>query len=198
MEASAYNSEIDDLQQRLLEVEEKSISLEHEAQQWKETVEQVETAAKERVTSLQEQLEEKVKTVEQLISKDSEHQLEIDKLRNEHQLEIDKVCAENKALKERLRDEPQSSASVSRTTEWTDSNEASLHNVTKPSFPPQGATSPLSQLSSLSISSLASVNSDEIAGLPVSTSMPTLTSAPLTNTFTVGMNPVAQPFSLSH
>ena len=30
------------------------------------------------------------------------------------------------------------------------------------------------------------------------TSIPALTSAPLTNTFTVGLNPVAQPFSLSH
>ena len=198
LEASAYNSEIDDLQQRLLEAEEKSISLEHEAQQWKETAEQVETAAKERVTSLQEQLEEKAKTVEQLISKDSERQLEIDKLRNEHQLEIDKVCTENKALKECLRDEPQSSATMSRTTEQTDANEASLRNVTKASFPPQGAMSPLSKLSSLLISSLASVNSDEIAGLPVPTSMSALTSTPLTNTFTVGLNPVAQPFSLSH
>ena len=47
LEASAYNSEIEDLWQRLLEAEERSISLEHEAQQWKERVKQVETAAKE-------------------------------------------------------------------------------------------------------------------------------------------------------
>ena len=103
-----------------------------------------------------------------------------------------------KHSKEHLRDEPQSSASVLRTTEQTDANKASLHNVTKLSFPPQGAMSPLSKLSSLSINSLASVNGDEIGGLPVLTSMPALTSALLTNTFTVGLNPVAQPLNLSH
>ena len=200
LEASAYSSEIEDLRQRLVEAEERSISLEHEAQQWKETVEQVETGAKQRLTNLQEQLEEKAKVVEQLISKDSERQLEIDKLCNEHQLEIDKVCAENKALKERLRGKSQLPPNVG---EQASAHEASLrHNVTELSCPSQGAMSPL--LSSLSFSSLASVNSNGIgssvgvAGSPIPTSMPAVTSTPLTDTFTVGLNSATRPFGWSH
>ena len=78
-----------------MEVKEKAIGLEQEAEQWKTTCEQLQEDSQRREVKLHGQLKAKDDLMEQLTDKG-----------NEHQLEINELCAESVLLKERLHDEP--------------------------------------------------------------------------------------------
>ena len=196
LEASALNTEIEELRQRLMEAEERAINFEQEAEQWKTTVEQVQKEAQEREANLRKQLEEKAQWVEELINKGNEHQLEIDKLHNEHQLEIDKLCAENKTLKERTHGESQLAHSIPRSSEQTCAYEASLRSVTGSSESSLDGLSPPSFTLATVVNSQGITSSTSVGELPVLSSVPTLTSVPVTWRSSVGLNAAAQPFNL--